>query len=76
MSWKPVFQMDVGGKWCENAQRFATKEEAMASASDRFSRWTAPVAYDAHESTDPVNYRWDALEGDVSLPLVEANVEP
>ena len=68
--------MEVNGKWCENAQRFATREEAAASAAARFMVWTAPIAYDAHESTDPVNYRWDALEGDVSLPLVEANVEP
>ena len=68
--------MEVDGKWCENAQRFATREEAAASAAARFMVWTAPIAYDAHESTDPVNYRWDALEGDVSLPLVEANVEP
>lgn len=56
MSWKPVFQMPYDPVWYDNAQRFATKEEAMASASDRFSVWTMPTAYDAHESNDPVNY--------------------
>jgi hypothetical protein len=65
MSWKPVFKLD--NKWCENAQRFATKDEAYASAESRFMRWTAPEAFDAHESEDPVNYRWDNGLGDVSI---------
>lgn len=63
MSWKPTFQLD--GKWCYNAQAFATKEEALASAESRFMRWTSPTAFDAHESQEPVNYRWDNEQGDV-----------
>lgn len=55
MSWKPVFQMS-DGRWYDNAQRFATKEEALASAAARFQVWTAPNGYDAHESDELVNY--------------------
>lgn len=51
-----------------NAQVFATREEAMNSARDRFRRWTMPSAYGADETGDDVNYRWTATEGDVSLP--------
>ena len=61
MSFKPVFL--VSGKWCDNAQRFATKEEALASAKALFARWTVPEDCDAHESSDPVNYsRVDKVE--------------
>lgn len=56
MSWKPVFKMPGDPKWYDNAQRFATKEEAMSSASERFMVWTMPEKYDAHESDEPVNY--------------------
>lgn len=65
VSWKPVFQMHNDSKWYDNAQRFATYEEAMASAQARFAVWTLPTAYDAHESTDPVNYAWVEGQGDV-----------
>jgi hypothetical protein len=54
-SWKPVFKAE--GAWCENGQRFATKDEALASASARFMVWTVPEAYDAHESDDEPNYK-------------------
>ena len=54
MSWKPEFE--IQGKWCDNAQRFASKEEAEESALARFRVWTIPTAWRAIESTDTVNY--------------------
>lgn len=66
-SWKPVFRMPNDPVWYDNAQRYASKEEAMASASARFSVWTMPEAYDAIESTDPVNYMWVEGTGDVMI---------
>lgn len=58
MSYKPVFVMGDGER-ASNAQRFKTKEEALLAACARFNAWTMPVDYDAEESKDPVNYRWD-----------------
>lgn len=58
MSFKPVVQVaGEGTKWSSNALRFSTKGEAMQSASDLSNRWTMVVAYDAHPSDDPVNYK-------------------
>lgn len=62
MSYQPMMEFSnqppVG-----NALRFATEEEAMASAENLFSRWTVPTGYHAKQSDDPVNYRWDADQG-------------
>ena len=54
VSWKPEFEVE--GKWCDNAQRFATKEEAEGSAVARFRVWTMPTAWRATESSRIVNY--------------------
>jgi hypothetical protein len=54
-SYKPMFL--VSGQWCGNAQRFATREEAEASAKARFHVWTMPSDYRAEPSDEPVNYR-------------------
>jgi hypothetical protein len=54
-SWKPEFL--VGGEWASNGQRFATREEAEATARERLMRWTAPTDYRATETSDPINYR-------------------
>jgi hypothetical protein len=68
MSWKPYFIIkSEGDKHCMNAQAFATKEEALASANSRFMRWTMPSDCGADESDEPVNYRWDDQRGDVPL---------
>lgn len=67
MSWKPVFQMPNDPNWYDNAQRFATHDEAYSSAAARFAVWTMPTAYDAHESDDPVNYAWSETKGDVMI---------
>ena len=59
MSWKPEVQTGNDEKWYDNSVRFATKEEAEASARDLMNRWLLVVAYRAVESDDPVNYRID-----------------
>ena len=56
MSYKP--QWELSGEWAGNAQRFATKAEAEASAKARFQVWTAPTEYRAVESDDPANTRF------------------
>jgi len=57
MSYRPMVY--VGGGWAGNALRFATEEEARASACDLFSRWTLCEDYRADPSDDEVNYVWD-----------------
>lgn len=64
MSWKPAFIIKGEEKPCTNAQAFATKDEALASAHNRFMNWTVPTDYTALESDEPVNYRWDKETGD------------
>ena len=54
MSFKPEFK--VQGDWCDNAQRFATEEEAYDSAYARFQVWTMPSDFRATECDDEVNY--------------------
>lgn len=70
MSWKPYFIIPgEGAKHCTNGQAFATKDEALASAQDRFMIWTTPSGFGAEESDEPVNYRWDATLGNVFLAV-------
>ena len=57
MSYRPMVY--VGGGWAGNGLRFATEEEARASACDLFSRWTLCEDYRADQSDDEVNYVWD-----------------
>lgn len=52
---------------CGNALRFATYEEALASAKELFSRWTVPIDFTVSPSDDAVNYRWDNTDGNVRL---------
>lgn len=56
MSWRPMFIFKDGNSF-GNAQRFATREEALASARDRFFAWTVPIDYSIEESIDDVNYK-------------------
>jgi hypothetical protein len=58
MSCKPEVIADSSGKWCGNALRFATREEAENNARDLSYRWFAVRETRAVESTDPVNYRY------------------
>lgn len=59
MSWKPEVRTVNDEKWYDNSLRFATQEEAEASARDLMNRWMLVVACRAVESEDPVNYRID-----------------
>ncbi len=59
MSFKPEVIADSSGKWCGNALRFATYEEAEANAKDLMARWTLVTEFRAVESPDPVTYRYE-----------------
>ncbi len=59
MSYKAEVIADSSGKWCDNALRFATKDEASCYASDLYSRWTAVSQKRVVKSDDPVGYVWD-----------------
>ncbi len=71
MSWKPeVMVIGEQGKWYQNGQTFATKEEAEKSAHNRYYNWMLCIDHRAVEVPDaenPVNYRWDDEFGDVML---------
>lgn len=74
MSWKPAVKtIGNGDNWSYNALCFATKDEALASAKDLANRWTLVVEYDAHESTDPVNYK--LVDNGVGLVLTAVEKE-
>jgi hypothetical protein len=49
----------VGGGWAGNGLRFATYEEARASARDLYLRWALCEDYRSDPSDDEVNYVWD-----------------
>jgi hypothetical protein len=48
----------VEGRWSCNGLRFATLEEAEASALNLMARWTVVRDARAMETADPVNYAW------------------
>jgi hypothetical protein len=50
-----------------NAQRFATRDEAEGSASERFQNWTMVRTFSVEESSEPVNYCWTKERGDFHL---------
>jgi hypothetical protein len=58
MSWAPQVIADGSGKWCGNALRFATREEAEANVKDLAYRWAMVMDYRVVETDDPVNYRY------------------
>lgn len=58
-SWKPEVIADSSDKWCGNAIRFATREEADAYNDDFMRRWISVRGWRSIESSDPVNYRWE-----------------
>src|SRR5229473_3394484 len=55
MSFNPEVIADASGKWCGNALRFATREEAEANVRDLMMRWFAVRETRVVESDDPVN---------------------
>jgi len=58
LSWAPEVIADGSGKWCGNALRFATKEEATQNVLNLSWRWLLVRDTRVVESLDPVNYRW------------------
>lgn len=67
-SYAPEVIADSSGKWCGNMLRFATREEAEASARNLAARWTLVRDWRAAPSDDPPGYRWDAERG-CAMPL-------
>ena len=57
MSWKPEVIADATGKWCGNALRFATKEEAEIYVKDLFHRWTLVTDTRVIECDDSITHR-------------------
>lgn len=56
MSYAGEVIADNSGKFCGNAMRFATKEEAEIYVHDLANRWTLVRDTRVVESSDPVNY--------------------
>jgi hypothetical protein len=75
MSWKPEVIADSSGKWCSNALRFATREEAEANVQDLMMRWFAVRETRVVGSDDPVNCRYvdGRLENLVSAKIDASN---
>ena len=74
MSFKPEVIADTSGKWCANALRFATREEAAANVQDLMMRWLAVRKTRIVESDDPVNYRYingrlESLTSEAAMPV-------
>jgi hypothetical protein len=63
MNYRPEISTDGGKSFGQNAQVFATKEEAETMAKDIFNRWMLATDYRAAETTDPVNYKIDLEKG-------------
>jgi hypothetical protein len=57
MSFKPMVK--VNGEWAGNALRFASYNEAMASAENLMNRWLLVEECRADKSEDPVNFQWN-----------------
>ena len=74
MSYKAEVIADSSGKWCSNALRFATREEAEANVQDLMMRWLAVRGTRVVESDDPVNYRYingrlESLTSEAAMPV-------
>lgn len=80
MNYRIYFTFPAGDR-ATNAQVFATREEALNSAADRFAAWTRlrpfqtasmPKGYEVEETEDPVTYQWNRDEGDVPIERAAA----
>jgi len=67
-SFAPEVIADSSGKWCGNALRFATEQEAHDNVKDLESRWLLVRDTRVVPSTDPPNYRWSNDVGLVPIP--------
>jgi len=70
MSWKPEVIANSSCKWCGNALRFATREEAETNVRD-LMRWFAVRDTRVVKSDDAVNQRYvdGRLESLVPEPI-------
>jgi hypothetical protein len=83
-SYKPEVIADSSGKWCGNALRFATEQEALDNVRDLEMRWFSVRETRVVESDDPVNYSYhdrklralDRAEGIVVTALRSNEVDP
>jgi hypothetical protein len=57
MSYRPM--VHVQGEWAGNGLRFATSDEAEASARNLMARWFLVDDIRVDESDDEVNYAWE-----------------
>jgi hypothetical protein len=80
MNYRIYFTFPAGDR-ATNAQVFATREEALNSAADRFAVWTLfraaygmnlPTGYEVEETENPVTYHWNRDEGDVRIERAAA----
>lgn len=58
MSWAPEVIADASGKFCGNALRFATREEAEAQVFDLSMRWLSVRETRVVESADPATHTY------------------
>lgn len=66
-SWAPEVIADSGGKWSRNSLRFATQEEAYASAQALAMRWMLVTDWRAAPADEPVCARFDKEHGTLTL---------
>jgi hypothetical protein len=76
MSWKPAFTFRGQDAPSTNGEVYATKEEALASAHQRFMVWTMPEDLTAVETDEPVNGVWIEGQGRVTEPSGKAHMAP
>jgi hypothetical protein len=76
MSFIPEVIADSSGKWCHNALRFATAQEAVEYVADLSMRWTSVRETRVVESEEEPNYRWDRRMGAVRLEEPGKGVTP
>lgn len=70
-SYKPEVIADSSGKWCGNALRFPTREEALANVRNLEMRWMAVRDTRVVESDEPPNYNWiDGALVEIKAPAV------
>jgi hypothetical protein len=67
VSYKTQLKVVNDKKFYDNAIRLATPEEAKNYGEHKLDTWSAAVEYQVVESDDPVNYRWDIVEGLVKV---------
>lgn len=71
MNYRPELSTDGGVTFGQNAQVFATREEAEKMAQNIYHRWLAATDYRVTETEYPVNYRIVETESGMVIEPVE-----